>query len=161
MITKEQLAESYALNARLVKMHADGLSHEDSLAQSPFNINCMNWVIGHMLVARDRALKLLNQMPILTDAERERYETESNPVKADEAGVIRLERLLSLLEQQQERVAQGLSDASEALLDEQRQSGQHSTSVAHQLFGLYFHDTYHTGQVDLLRQVAGKNDHIV
>jgi len=27
--------------------------------------------------------------------------------------------------------------------------------------GFYFHDTYHTGQTDLLRQVAGKHDKVI
>lgn len=33
--------------------------------------------------------------------------------------------------------------------------------VGERLFGFYFHDTYHTGQTDLLRQVAGTNDKVI
>lgn len=58
MITKEQLAEGYALNLRLVKMHTAGLSHADSLILSPYNINCLNWVVGHIAVGRDSVMRL-------------------------------------------------------------------------------------------------------
>jgi len=42
MITKEQLAEGYALNLRLIQMQTEGMSHAESLTQTPYNINCLN-----------------------------------------------------------------------------------------------------------------------
>ena len=53
MITKKQLAEGYALNLRLIEMQTAGLSHSDSLIQTPYNINCLNWELGHIAVGRD------------------------------------------------------------------------------------------------------------
>jgi hypothetical protein len=29
------------------------------------------------------------------------------------------------------------------------------------VFFLYFHETYHVGQTELLRQLAGKNDQVI
>lgn len=39
--------------------------------------------------------------------------------------------------------------------------GTNTVTLASRLFGLYFHDTYHTGQTDLLRQVSGADDTII
>jgi hypothetical protein len=41
------------------------------------------------------------------------------------------------------------------------QVGENTVSLGARLFGFYFHDTYHTGQTDLLRQVAGTDDKII
>ena len=41
------------------------------------------------------------------------------------------------------------------------QVGQQTRTVAERLFFLYFHETYHTGQTELLRQLTGKNDKVI
>jgi hypothetical protein len=72
MITIDQLAEGFALNFRLMKMQCEGLSHADSLVQTPYNINCMNWVLGHIAVSRDRVLRLVGEEHLLTEIEPNR-----------------------------------------------------------------------------------------
>jgi hypothetical protein len=44
---------------------------------------------------------------------------------------------------------------------EERTFGERSSTVGSRVFFNYFHDTYHTGQTELLRQVAGKDDAII
>lgn len=46
MINKAHLAGDYALNVRLIKMQTTELTHADSLMQTPYNINCLNWLWG-------------------------------------------------------------------------------------------------------------------
>ena len=82
MIDAVRLADSFALNTRLIHMQIAGLTHADSVLQPPFRSNNLNWVVGHLLVGQ-------------------------------------------------------------------------------RVFGLYFHDTHHTSQAELLRQLAGTNDKIV
>ena len=83
--------------------------------------------------------------------------TESQPIKADGPDLIPLERQLALLEQGQAKIARLTPEA----LVKEIQIGERRMAVGQRLFGLYFHDTYHTGQTDLLRQIAGKNDKIL
>lgn len=161
MISAKQLAKGYALNLRLIMLQTDGLSHADSLTQSPYNINCMNWVLGHLAVGRDEVLTLLGEKSLLSEAEKERYRTGSQAVKGDGPNVIRLERLLTLLAAGQEGIERGLERMSEANLAKTIQVDEHTLALGERLYGLYFHDTYHTGQTDLLRQISGKNDKIV
>ena len=35
------------------------------------------------------------------------------------------------------------------------------TTLGQVVFFLYFHDTYHTGQLEALRQLAGKDDKVI
>jgi hypothetical protein len=161
MITKDKLAESYAVNLRLIQMQTDGLSHADSLIQTQFNINSLNWVVGHIAVNRDNVLKLLGEEPLLTEAQTARYRRESEPIVGDGVDVIRLEKLLELLERGQEIISKTIAGLSEDDLAREIQVGENMVTLGTRLFGYYFHDTYHTGQTDLLRQVAGTDDKVI
>ena len=121
----------------------------------------MNWVLGHIAVSRDRVLRLVGEEHLLTEAEFDRYKTESNPIEGDGDDVIKLERLLEVLSTGQERINTGFSRLTDKQLAELIQVGKRQVPLGVRLHGFYFHDTYHTGQTDLLRQVAGTNDKIV
>jgi uncharacterized damage-inducible protein DinB len=54
-----------------------------------------------------------------------------------------------------------LERLTEAQLAEESEWGGRTTSLAEWCQFFYFHDTYHTGQTDLLRQVAGANDKVI
>lgn len=161
MITKDQLAEGYALNLRLIDMQTAGLSHADSLIQTPYNINCLNWVLGHIAVGRDSVLRLVGEEPLLSEAETNRYKTESDPIKEDGEHVIQLERLLKILATGQMRINSGLSRLTEDEMSHEVRVGERQVPLGVRLHGFYFHDTYHTGQTDLLRQIAGANDKVI
>ena len=161
MITPKQLAESYALNTHIVQLQTDGLTHDESLIQTPYNINSLNWVLGHIAVNRDRVLKLLGENTLLSEAETARYRSESEPIRADGEGVIPLERLLEIINQGQGSISQTLGELKPEALEINVKVDGDDKPLGSRLFGLYFHDTYHTGQTDLLRQVSGKNDKII
>ncbi|MDY7040410.1 MAG: DinB family protein [Chloroflexota bacterium] len=154
--TTQSLAQSFDLTFRLIRMQTEGLTHADSLLQLPFRGNCLNWVLGHILVGRNTALQLLGQKLIWRAAEVSRYESGSEPITGDEH-VLPLERLLQDLERSQERIEAGLSNLSE----EDLATSVDGRSLGEHLAGLHWHETYHTGQLEILRQLAGKNDAIV
>jgi hypothetical protein len=161
MITKDQLAEGYALNLRLIEMQTAGLSHANSLIQTPYNINCLNWVLGHIAVGRDSVLRLVGEESLLSEEETNRYKTDSDPITEDEPGVLQLERLLGILTTGQMRITSGFSRLTEEELSREVPVGELQVPLRVRLHGFYFHDTYHTGQTDLLRQIAGTNDKII
>jgi hypothetical protein len=103
----------------------------------------------------------LDEEPMLSEAETSRYKRGSEPIKEDGQDIIPLERLLDILAQGQERINAGFEQISAAALSEEIQIGQNTVTRAARLHGQYFHDTYHTGQTDLLRQIAGKNDKVI
>ena len=161
MISTQKLAESFAMNLSIIQMQTKGLSHQDSLVQTPYNINTLNWVLGHIAVYRDRILQLLGERPLLSEVETKLYQRDSQPLDIDDEKVIWLERMLEVLARGQEIISERLAQLTDADLAQPVQVGDRSMPVSDRLFFLYFHDTYHTGQTDLLRQVAGKNDKII
>jgi hypothetical protein len=157
----ERLAAGYALNTRLIELQADGLSHEDSLVQTPYRINCLNWVLGHILDGRGRLLEVLGSSRIVPTERTERYRRESEPIVEDGPEVLRLEELIDGLRATGERIVEILESMERSDLDADVDDGEEPKPLGHVVFGRYFHDTYHTGQTDLLRQVAGVGDKVI
>jgi hypothetical protein len=158
LIDTEQLVEAFARNVRILHMQSDGLTNADSLLQPPFRGNCLNWVLGHLLLNRNRALLALGATPILAEAQVACYRTESEPIICEGEGVWTLEALLDGLDRSQEGIDAAVrgADLVKELIIRER-----PTTLGQVLFGLYFHETYHTGQAELLRQLAGTNDKVI
>ena len=161
MIEPQDMVEAFARNVQVIQAQTKGLSHAQCLLQLPFRGNCMNWVLGHMVDSRNNLLLAVGEKPILTDEESARYRHGSEPVCADGKDVIRLERMLSLLQHSQERMASALPRLTPDDLAREVRDHRGAITLANRLFFLYYHDTYHTGQTELLRQLAGTDDKII
>lgn len=160
MITPAQLSEALRRNATIMQRQAAGLTTEDSLLQPPFRANCLNWVLGHLADNRDAMLAALGAEPVLGDA-GERYERESAPITCAGEGVLPLEELLAAIGSSQEALGAALAHTTEEDLARPVPHAQRQTTLGERLFFLYFHETYHLGQTELLRQLAGKDDKVI
>ena len=162
MIEPQSMVDSFGLNVHISQMQTEGLTHADSLLQLPFRGNCLNWVIGHILADRDEIFtRLLGEQALLSETQYTLYKTDSEPITADKAGVIALEELLTLLAKSQEVLAEKVGGLSlEAARDTIEVEGR-ANSLGEWLFGYYFHETYHTGQTEILRQLAGMDDKVI
>ncbi len=161
MISEQDVAEALARNVSIVKMQTKDLTNADSLRQPPFHGNCLNWVLGHIVENRDHILQALGE-PALFEERGERYKRGSEPLMAEDAGVVPLEELLVWLDRAQERVAAALTKMDDAAWAREITFGNNRTATLGQrVFFLYFHETYHVGQTELFRQLAGKDDKII
>jgi uncharacterized damage-inducible protein DinB len=161
VLTAQQLAEAHGRNVGIIKAQTAGLTHDESLLQLPFRGNCLNWVIGHILEGRNTILELLGAEPAFDPAAAARYARNSEPILADGPDVVPLEELLRTLERSQEHLAAKMAALTDADLARDTPFFNRSMSLGELLFFLYFHDTYHTGQAEPLRQLAGKDDKII
>lgn len=162
MITPVYLADAYARNVMIIQQQTAGLNDADSLVQLPFRGNCMNWIVGHIITNRHNVLKLLDGYLPAEAALVERYGRESQPITGPGEGVLPLAELLTLLELTQQQVTARLSAITpEALTQPVAFFGNRSMPVTEWLMFFYFHETYHTGQTEILRQAAGKDDKII
>jgi uncharacterized damage-inducible protein DinB len=156
MTIAETLAEYYGLTYRVINRQLDGVTHEESLVQPPFRGNCLNWVLGHIVVTRADVLAALEETAPWSEADAARYQPNSEPVMDGEQA-LPLSQLQTLLEESQKRILAGLARATPefmaAKLDEE-------TRAQHVTFSIW-HETYHVGQLELLRQLAGKNDKVI
>ena len=161
MIDAKQLAKAFGRNTAILRMQTASLSHEDSLLQTSYNINCLNWTIGHILVYRDRALTSVGGPPQFANGELDRYQRESEPILEDGPGVLPFADLVAAIESSQDALNTAIGELSDEAFSTESEIDGRMISLARRLHFDYFHDTYHTGQTELLRQVAGTEDQII
>ena len=161
MITATDLIETLERNLGIIKAQTQGLSHADSLLQLPFRGNCLNWVLGHIAANRNTMLRFLGEGTILSEAHVKRYEFNSEPVCGDAGDILTLEQLLMVLEQGQSALTAKLQKMTVEELAREVQSFLGTTTLGQFIFYLYWHESYHTGQAEALRQLAGKNDKVI
>lgn len=160
VLSAGQLADAFGSNTRVIARQVAGLTHADSLLQPPVRGNCLNWVLGHIAVHRDYVLEALGEEKVLGDEAITRYGSGSEPILGDEDGVLPLDTLLDAIDRAQERISTALARATAADLAREAPDSAPRT-VAQQVFFLQWHETYHTGQTELLRQLAGTNDKVI
>lgn len=161
MISANIIATYFSINHRIIHMQTKGLTHEDSLIQLPFRGNCLNWVLGHIVSTRNNALILLGEEPIWSEEEEASYISKSEPITSD-IQALSLEKILADLDTSQERLNAGLTRITEAeLAVVEDPDGDDPRSVGEKLAGLFWHEAYHTGQTEYLRQLAGKDDKVI
>ena len=161
MITATDLIGALERNLGIIKAQTQGLSHADSLLQLPFRGNCLNWVLGHIASNRNTMLRFLGEEAILSAAHVKRYEFNSEPVCGDAGDILTLEQLLMVLGQGQSALTAKLQKMTVEELAREVQSFLGTTTLGQFIFYLYWHESYHTGQTEALRQLAGKNDKVI
>jgi uncharacterized damage-inducible protein DinB len=161
MITTEDLITALGRNLDVIKAQTKGLSHADSLLQLPFRGNCLNWVLGHIAGTRSGMLQHLGEEPVLSQAQMARYGYGSDPVCGEEEGILELAELLAALEAAQQGIAARLEAITPDELAREVESFLGTTTLAQLLFFLHWHESYHVGQTEMLRQLAGKDDAVI
>lgn len=158
MTNTDLLIRLYTKTYDNIKQQTQGLTHENSVKQFPFGGNCLNWNLGHVVVARWNVLALLgNRNDIWNFDEARRYIPGSDPiVEADDA--IALERLLEILDKTQVALIQTLSSLSTDKLNSSVENGIMGSSLGDELAYYQSHESWHAGQIELGRRLAGKTD---
>lgn len=156
MLSQQDFIRIITLEYNVVKRETEGLSHQDALIQPETGGNCMNWILGHLVDNQLNVLKLLNQAPPIKQEELSNYQRESEPITEDGPHVIPLERLLQYHKLVHEAVISCLEVVDEKDFQRKIQHRDEEVSVGWRFLFLHFHFTYHLGQLEHLRRLAGK-----
>ena len=155
------LANVYRRNLWVVAKQTEGLAHTDSLLQPEARGNCLNYVLGHMLASQDTVAKMLDLAPLMTPEESARYDSDSAPITGDENGVIEFERLLVMVRESASRLVESIEQLSADDLERDVKLGERVASLGQRLEFFGWHDSYHVGQTEYLRQLAGTDDKVI
>ncbi len=156
----ETLIQIYQRTHYIIHRQTEGISNVQSVIQPPVRGNCMNWILGHILTERDIALRVLGAEIVLTPAEVEIYKRESDPITAME-DAIPFDQLLAKYDLSQERIETALKNITPEKLAAHAPVNNTTDEVGAILTYIHWHETYHTGQFELLRQLAGKDDKVI
>ena len=149
----ESLANSFRFTYMLVNRMTRGLTHEDSVVQPPFQGNALNWVLGHIVASRNETLSYLGAKPVWGDEELTHYQTGSEPITSSEQGLT-LEQLRAAFDEAHERIINRLAEIHEEELGVIVETRFGERPVGEHVASLHWHETYHTGQLELLRELA-------
>jgi len=157
-MTGNDLAKMFEFSYAAITRNLDGLSHEETLVAPPAGGNCLNWVLGHIIVARNLLLSLTGGTPVLTGDHVAVYQRGSSPDGGTK--FLDLATLRGYLDDSQQRLVPALTLLSEAALSlpmpEPHNRAPLTGSVGDALIRLHYHEGYHNGQIGLLRRIAGK-----
>lgn len=150
MSRSEELTQVYATNTWLIGTLIEGVNHNESLLQSPFPANCVNWIVGHILVSRNESMHLCGGK-MWDDALIERYKSDSQPIDEGDKGVRNFDELLNDLQSSQEILFKLFAQLSEEDLNQVVETSRGKKPRWQHIRGLHWHETYHMGQLELLR----------
>ena len=159
MITAAEMTTMLAQNLKVIGLQTAGLMHADSMLQLPFRGNCLNWVLGHMVVSRDYMLRIAGAEPLWDEESGKMYGFGSEPMKADDE-VVSMETILADLQRSQERLAGAMATLDDDRLDAPFENERDDT-LRKRLAFMTWHDSYHTGQTEYLRQLTGTDDKVI
>jgi hypothetical protein len=146
----QTLIDDYQTNTWLIRRHAEGITDSESLLQPPFPANCLNWVLGHILWRRNSALAALGLEPLWGEEVASLYRSGSPPITSS-ADARRFADLLDDLQRSQEALSTFLGSASDDDLDNIVANDLGEKRVVEHLQGFHWHETYHIGQLEILR----------
>ncbi len=161
MITIPDLIRMLDIQHGLIHRQTEGLTQADSLIQPQPSGNCMNWVLGHTLWYYISFLELLDAESPIQPSEIEAYQRESSPITGEGPGVLSLARLLEYHDQVHSALIKRLPEMDEADFSRQIESQGRSYTLGWRVFFIIFHNSYHIGQLELLRQMAGRTDKVI
>lgn len=152
------LMKMYETSYGAIKRNLDGVSNEESLHIPEPAGNCLNWVLGHIVASRGTVHRLTGGTPVLGE-EGAIYRRGSEAIKSGDH-VLDLGTLRGLLEDSQQQLIPALAVMSDESLEqpipEQFRRPPLTGTVGEALMRLNYHEAYHTGQIGLLRRLAGK-----
>lgn len=145
----QALIDDYAFNTWLIHDHIDGITDDESLLQPPFQANCLNWILGHIVWRRNSVLEALGLAPLWDEEVSALYMSGSSPL-ADQPGARRFADLVSDLDQTLSALSAAIASLPDAGLNEVVENDRGAKRVIEHLQGFHWHETYHIGQLDIL-----------
>ena len=146
------LAKLFEINYGALFRNLDGITHEESFVRPQPAGNCLNWVLGHIVATRNRLLPLLRVEPIWPRELAMRYSGRDEADWSRETAV-HLDTIKTDLTRSQQQLLISLENLSDKDLSTPAYDGRPLSEV----IGFFqFHESYHSGQIALLRRIIGK-----
>lgn len=161
MITKEDFSKLLVADLEILRQQTADLSQADSLLQPQPDGNCLNWVVGHLVVNLVDMLEVLGSAPPIGPPSLDHYGYGSEPIRCDAPGVIELEVLIDTYAQLTARITDHIAQMMDADFDEEIDFWQGDSRRGYVAFFYFFHNSYHLGQLEQLRNLAGKTEKVI
>lgn len=153
-MTADSLLRLFRIHDQVWRVNLKDVTQEESLRDPRPAGNCLNWVAGHLVFSRNHVLQLLGREPVWSDERAKVYERGSAVLDPDDA--LDLDEIRTLWKTAQKGIVAGLREIGVEQLTAESPAQAFGSTVGDDLAGLQFHESYHLGQLGLLRRLAGK-----
>lgn len=147
-------------NHEIIHQQLQNITQAESLLQPPYRGNCLNWVVGHILSIREYWFGLLGLPGLMSETEKKIYGYGSQPL-TEGSQATALDSLVDRLDTSLGILIDELNCLSPAELEREVRIWRGPVPLREAIAFMQWHEAYHTGQLEQLRQLTGKNDHIV
>ena len=161
MINKDEFIKMLAFEADVLLRQTANLTQADSLLQPQPGGNCLNWVLGHLVVNLSDILTTLGGTLPADLPNLAHYGYGSEPVLGDDAGVLDLSVMLDTYAKLTQTVKDRLEQMDTADFDEEIEAWQGTQRRGYMAFFYFFHHSYHLGQLEQLRNLAGRTEKVI
>ena len=128
----------------VIRKNIEGITSEQALVFAQGQVNSAHWVLGHLIYIRNFLIELLGGVPIWNQNEFKHFDRGQKPLeKAINAPDF---ELLKDYFQKSEGELERLFSQGIAIREENKED----------LVGLVFHESYHAGQLGIIRKLLGK-----
>ena len=162
MITISEYARMLEGEQDIIHLQTEGLSNAELLVQPPNGGNCMEWVLGHIADGLATILRVLDALPPENLPDLSRYQRGAEPILGPEAGLLGRAGLLEALDMLHSAAQTRLAELGEEAFDQEIIIfGDHAQRRGWWALFFLFHHSYHVGQLEILRNIAGRTEKII
>jgi len=148
----------YQINDNVLNVNLEEVTSDETNIRPASGGNCIAWTLGHLLRSRQFLLKYLGVDWSIGEKAELAYKRGSSG-DDDDGTFLSYERKLALWEESQDMLMTAFDSLTEArLLEEAPALGDFARpdTLERRILFLYFHETYHVGQLGLMRRLVGK-----
>ncbi len=147
-------------NVHAFERLVQGISHAESMVLPEFGVNNINWIVGHLIESRNELLEVVGLAPIWSAATRMKYQTGSQVVSEPDNPGVAFDRLVTDYLATQDLLVVRITEMTGEELNLEIGDGLQDSTIAETINGYIWHETYHIGQIELLRPMVGKTDKV-
>lgn len=146
------LSKLYEISYGALFRNLEGITHDESLVQPESGGNSLNWVLGHIVSNRNRLLPMLGAQLIWAPEHAFLYSGREE-AQWSTAKAFPLDAIKTDLARSQQMIMSALDAIPPQAFAAPTDTGQPLGEVV----GFFnFHESYHGGQVALLRRLVGR-----
>jgi len=135
----------------------EGISHEESVIRPDWGANDSNWILGHVVAVRNKLLPAVGEEAPWDDTRTGAYVAGSTD---DTSGRLPFDELRSAFDTTFQRLTAGIARLDDAALDQKAPFSPGARNPDETLRSLLckivVHESYHIGQIGILRRSMGK-----
>jgi hypothetical protein len=155
MIQPSFLQSMFEESFMKVKEHTNQIGHAESVHSPIAGVNCVHWIVGHLVVSRCNFSMLL-EVPSIWDWSTCKLFIPGSTPTTETPEKIGFATLIADLDRTQSQLMAALEGATTADLEVVKET----QTVGEELIEYAVHESFHAGQLELLRRWLGKEDSI-